>query len=627
MDIAHSRPRFRTDLVAAPIDEAGDRFIDVVDPASGKAFRFYEVEFSIACAMDGNRDLTALARWAEAELGLATSPAELSTVVSTLDDLGYLEATPEAAAAAARGAGDFDLGLPGAGAVAEPEAPLPEVDFELGSAGKSLFENDDEERFNAPEITLGESGNETLSDAPSEMPAEVEGEDESPTIEKPALEMLGEPPSAPPEQTVVQPVLRPISRPSVGDDDGPTNLPAPATDFDEELSVDLTDHMRIGTDDVKEAVRQSKVMQAVEVPQEVVSNLAAARSASAVGLDDEEGAATTERAMPPRLEPPPEVPGRGQPPLVAETTELPDEPPSVSRSGTSPPAVGAMDDDGRTGDELSAGRPKSRAGVLLVLLLLVAGGAGAYYYFTVYKPAQEAAEVPVQVADAAPEPAPPEPPPPPPSAQVVSVPKDPIEVAATREGRIAEITAAGTEVAVDEVVVRLDGYQRYDRRIKDHESDIERYRARIAESEAKKTEAEERGSESGVKRAERDIERDQGKITDREARIEAEAEKMAPYLLRAPGAGTVATELEAGTGIEVGQVVFSIELPPVLQATFVIDDGDLPEQDEDVTLAAQDEESKSATCAVVSRSEEEHSITVTCADDSPFAADDIVVLK
>ena len=57
MDLAtSSRPRFRTDLVAEVMEAEGQRFIDVIDPDTGDAFRFYEVEYSIACAMDGERD-------------------------------------------------------------------------------------------------------------------------------------------------------------------------------------------------------------------------------------------------------------------------------------------------------------------------------------------------------------------------------------------------------------------------------------------------------------------------------------------------------------------------------------------------------------------------------------------
>ena len=83
-------PRFRTDLVSKPVEEDGQRFVDVTDPDSGKTFRFYEVEYAVACAMNGDRDVVALAEWARSELGLEPSPNELETVISTLGDLGYL---------------------------------------------------------------------------------------------------------------------------------------------------------------------------------------------------------------------------------------------------------------------------------------------------------------------------------------------------------------------------------------------------------------------------------------------------------------------------------------------------------------------------------------------------------
>ena len=148
--IAH--PRFRTDLVAEPIDDGGKRFIDVVDPDSGNGFRFFEIEYSLACAMDGARDIAGIQRWAREELGLEPSAAEVATVISTLGDLGYLEgaATTSIAAdepelapgvvaarptAAPMSFGDVELGTAGA---APPRAveDLPAVDdFELGTAG------------------------------------------------------------------------------------------------------------------------------------------------------------------------------------------------------------------------------------------------------------------------------------------------------------------------------------------------------------------------------------------------------------------------------------------------------------------------------------------------------------
>ena len=54
------RPRFRQDLVAEAIEDGGNKFIDVADPDSGNMFRFFEVEYSLACAMDGQRDVAGI---------------------------------------------------------------------------------------------------------------------------------------------------------------------------------------------------------------------------------------------------------------------------------------------------------------------------------------------------------------------------------------------------------------------------------------------------------------------------------------------------------------------------------------------------------------------------------------
>ena len=119
------RPRFRTDLVAEPIQEGGKRFIDVFDPASGTGFRFYEIEYSLACAMDGDRDVAGLVRWAREELGVDPSPRELATVISTLGDLGYLA-----------GVQGTDVGDLAAGVLSAPLVAPPRVeDVELGTAG------------------------------------------------------------------------------------------------------------------------------------------------------------------------------------------------------------------------------------------------------------------------------------------------------------------------------------------------------------------------------------------------------------------------------------------------------------------------------------------------------------
>src|SRR5688500_18405617 len=99
MQTSIDRPRFRQDLVAEPLEDGGAKFIDVMDPDSGQLFRFFEVEYSLACAMDGERDVAGIVKWAEEELGLKPSQNEVRTVVATLGDLGFLERGAAAAAA------------------------------------------------------------------------------------------------------------------------------------------------------------------------------------------------------------------------------------------------------------------------------------------------------------------------------------------------------------------------------------------------------------------------------------------------------------------------------------------------------------------------------------------------
>jgi hypothetical protein len=630
MDIAYSRPRFRTDLLAKPLDEAGQRFVDVTDPDSGKTFRFYEIEYSIACAMDGHRDLAGLVEWAQIELGLEPSPDELKTVISTLDDLGYLDA-----AAVVRSG--FALGTAGASAPDAMEEALPSGDeFELGNAGKSPFDNSDDERLEAPELTLGMSGNEAVETGPGELPAPNPYDDEMPTTIKKMASMreataeLGDLPSTSIEPTAVQPMLRPVSRARTGsDEDGPTNIPPPVTEFDEEVSVDLTDHMRIGTADVKEAVRQSKVIQAVEPPQELVQRLG---SRGLAADDDEDASATTEHEAP-RLEPPPGPTPRMQasprlqtPPLVpltsasTGTTELPDMPAFASESLSTP-----LDDSGRVSAGFRAERSegveppvekKSRVGILLLLLLLVAAGAGAAYYFLVYLPAQET--VPVEPPPATKVPTTPEPPPTPepPSAKLAAVPVAPVTVAAAREGQIKEILASGTEVEENAIVVKLAGDEAFQRKIDTHMIDVERYRKRITENEEKKAAAEAKSPGSG-KRYQGEIERTQEKLAKEEAAIEAARKEMEAYLLRAPISGKVLTERAVDQKIATGDNVFSIELPPRLQATFTIEAGDVPAQGTEVKVAVKGDESKAGTCVVAESKDKD--ITVACPGDAPFA--------
>src|SRR5688572_10667749 len=155
---AVERPRFRQDLVAEAVEEGGYKFIDVGDPDSGNMFRFYEVEFSIACGMDGERDVAGIVQWAKDELGLMPSVNEVRNVISTLGQYGFLDQAPSARAAATErptptparetelaagvvvgqqkrpAAANIDVELGGAGSRAAAQAPMPKsADIDLGA--------------------------------------------------------------------------------------------------------------------------------------------------------------------------------------------------------------------------------------------------------------------------------------------------------------------------------------------------------------------------------------------------------------------------------------------------------------------------------------------------------------
>jgi biotin carboxyl carrier protein len=331
MITSHERPRLREDLVAEAIEDQGARFIDVIDPDTGSAYRFYDVEYSLACAMDGQRDIPGLVRWAQEELGVSPSPTELKTVIATLGDLGYLDA---AAATAATAASD-ELEL--APNMASPPAPAPAsgVDLELGQFRAPLAAAVADA---APDIELGVPGTNggVRDDQPDlDLPLGPAG------VAVPALPVPGTPatrtPAAPPARSgsvtrvgtdmpkaaepkrPAQPVrssspqLRPeagqrpsepalasqepkvapfrTSEPKVAESpfrtseartrpSEPTLRPsepivrpaapaAPAASSDPSLNLSLP----IRPDDVKEAVRASREMRSVDVPADLMQAL------------------------------------------------------------------------------------------------------------------------------------------------------------------------------------------------------------------------------------------------------------------------------------------------------------------------------------------------------------------
>ena len=239
------RPRFRQDLIAELVEDGGARFIDVVAPDSDNVFRFYEVEYSIACAMDGERDVAGIVKWATEELGVTPSPKEVQSVIATLVDLRFIDTGAVAADAKVAQAAPTqpakqapaETGLAKGvvvGATTPARAPAPAADVELGASGaKPQPKSADLPK--APDFDLG---------APGAPP-------------------VAAPPRAPVEDIALG---APGSRGEPAKPKAPVAPVAPVSD----IGMDLSAHMDVGAADVKDAVRKSKAMTAVDVPKELL---------------------------------------------------------------------------------------------------------------------------------------------------------------------------------------------------------------------------------------------------------------------------------------------------------------------------------------------------------------------
>lgn len=247
---AFTRPKFRHDhLMAEALEDGGSKFIDVLDPDTGSMFRFHEIEFAIACGMDGQRDVAGLIAWAREELGLLPTAAEVRNVISQLGELGYLDVGAIAREAAAAAPVE-------AAPVAKPVEKRPEPVAKPKKPDDEL----------APGIVVGAKANEVVPPAP-EVELGHAGTKRSPIAEAPPVEdfALGAPGAA---EAPKVPKL-PVEDVALGAPGRTTPVPQPT-----DVSLDLSDQVGVGLDDVKEAVRASKVMSAVDVPKDLLDSLA-----------------------------------------------------------------------------------------------------------------------------------------------------------------------------------------------------------------------------------------------------------------------------------------------------------------------------------------------------------------
>tara|TARA_R110002073_G_scaffold74100_6_gene181205 strand:+ start:23079 stop:24923 length:1845 start_codon:yes stop_codon:yes gene_type:complete len=419
------KPFFRYDLQTEAIEDGGQRFVEVTDPNGGKSFRFFEVEYAVACGMDGERSLEALVDWAKSELDLKTTTDELGAIVSKLSELEYLgagestasqaEAQDEVAALPEIPAApvfdepssgiEVELGTSGKSPLREdrPAPPAVAADFELGVAGVGEVQRSGRESRDTANMALGAAGNEDVVDAP---------QDDF------------------------------VSGPS------------------KEVSTDLSQTFRIDKDEVQAAVRASKVMSAVELPKDIGNELA----------NDQD---TLDPAIPEAI------------PLAADISEsIADEASEANSGGKAivlpeePAKVAAVAEE--TKKKPKGPRRNSASMVLWVILLLSAAAFAGYYYMEYVReqPDEKGPVTTPQQAEAqrrAKEPAAPAVP-----TSTLKVVSAPIEdVVAGRDGLVSWVVAAKTEVAEGDELVRLSGHERADKTIDRHNKSLASYEAQL----------------------------------------------------------------------------------------------------------------------------------------------------
>lgn len=648
---ATAHPRFRTDLVAEPIDDGGKRFIDVVDPDSGNGFRFFEIEYSLACAMDGARDIAGIQRWAREELGLEPSAAEVATVISTLGDLGYLEGSAPASVASAAADDEPEL-APGVVAARPTAAPVSFADVELGTAGaappravEDLPATDDFE--------LGTAGG--VAHAPI-APAITDGPELGPSGDARVMDFDAPtpPPAAMPTAT-----MRPSSRPDA-EDDGPTNLPKPQSIADEdEVSVDLADHLAVSASDVKEAVRASKVMQAVDIPKDVLDQLeageqaaretaereaaareAAAREQAAREAEAREQAARDAAARDAAAR---EAAAREQAAREAASqaareqagrpvADLPQIPVGVSKKkpGTDAP---------KDGDKVAATPvepPKggtSKALVFVLVLVLLLAGAFVVWTKVLKKPLPWEKSDDGQTAQPAqptqptqPTPPPPPPPPPAPTAALTEKPGDVSNVVAGQVGVVAFVAADGAQVAVGDELLRFSASSADEKKLTGLDNDLNvRYPKQLKDATAARDKAQAAGNAGAQKAAEAKMAEVQKKIDARAAERDALRAKLDGLTIKAPIAGVVKLEgtIAKGARTTADQAVATVTGPASLIATFTIPTGGKTySQDASVMVSAKDQK---ANCTATSV--DGPTVIVTCPADAGIAAGTMLTLE
>jgi hypothetical protein len=503
MQVGTERPRFRQDLLAESVDEQGAKFIDVMDPDSGSVFRFYEVEFSIACAMDGERDVPGIVQWAQDELGVTPTAHEVRAVIATLGDLGYLDLTAAAKAAAA-------------------DVPP------------------------APTARTGVTSD-TVVDAKAVPPAE-------------------------PPRTPI-PVEDRSQRPAAA-------APPPAPGTTSEVSLDLSEHMAVGPADVQAAVRESKVMAAVEVPPDLLEPEAPPPRPAAPVVPPV--APVTERPVarahtPTPMERPSDrikAPGSVEAerpverPAERPRTPVPAERPAEAQK----PAIVLPQAPEK--QPVTQPEPTRRVSVVFIVLVLLVVGVGAFLVWKlVLDKSNQPAKAPAVGAPVAPQPAPSPPPGPPPSRVVTSkiemTSGRPKTILAFFAGTIEWIeTASGKEVKSGDVIMKLAGAKPLEAQVAALSKEVAKLRADV--DAAYKARDAVASDEAALKKAQAKVDAVEKVYDAKNMQLVKKVDQLEPYLVRLILDGTLTVTRKVGDRIAENTPIATIVPAPAPSAIFKV---------------------------------------------------------
>ncbi|HUS63103.1 MAG TPA: hypothetical protein VMZ28_01125 [Kofleriaceae bacterium] len=742
MSMDTDRPIFRTDLVAKPIDggNGSDRLVEVTDPDSGKSFRFYEIEYAIACAMDGERDLPGLAQWANIELGLEPGEAELRTMIGTLGELGYLEGVagaqpaapgakagsvtrgwdavevpdellnpPAAAAAPAKGAvtrGWDAVEMPDdlVAAAKAPAAPAAAAKQPAKSGsvtrGWDAVDGDAIAAASAPPAAAAKPAASSKQPAPmaAKAPTKVtppaapaaggvtRGWDvQSDDIDLGAPGKAATPPAAGgvsrgrelPSDDVELGFAGRQSRPAapasnasmdvelgqagnVGLSD-PDAIEAdihdratkqrPSAPGGGDFSTDLSEHIAVRTDDVKEAVRASRVHAAVKAPEDYVDDEGAtavggsaahpAAAAAAAEVAQPKSAVVVKKTMI-AASVPPAVTAAAQAKKAADQKAaseqpkasaqqgrkasgpvvLPEKPAEVSR----PVAAAQHAHQPQNQQQQSAatahlpqqqGKQAARKSallpILLIILFLALAGAGVYWWIEMRggdEPAsQPAPEKPQPTAEVEKPAKPAEPPAI--TAALEAGPSEERQALAPRPGQIAWLAAAGSEVAEGAPVAKYYGFETWEKAISTSQESLKVYQEKLDQATSKDDKPGMKSADANVKRKQKDLERAQTELQR--------------FVVAAPLAGVVEPIVEAKARVQKDAPVAKVLATSGPRATFTVPPDRKAAAGDEVQVSSKADADLRATCKV--ESADAGKLVVTCPTDSGLAPGTDVVLK